>query len=180
MSSDDRFTSYPSEVVLIRLAPADVMACVDACNKAGIVTNGMSLALMVRVAVSCMCETLRSEGVLPVRDAFEYAHMTDGFKRTNRKKKIQIAKGTTAGIKMRMMHDMSATPGIAGGLQPTHASPQSMPLAMKNLLREIKEMTAKKELGDANYQMGSPGYNEREHLIDTFIEQGGSMDDIMS
>ena len=68
------------EVVQIRVMPADVMTCIDLCQQAGIVVDGMSLAQVVSQALKGACFAAREAGKVPKRDGFEYNEMLAPFK----------------------------------------------------------------------------------------------------
>jgi len=67
------------EVVSIRVNPEDVMSCIDICLVAGIYVKGMSLAQVVRTALSGLLEGARTGNVVPHRDGFEYSEMIAKF-----------------------------------------------------------------------------------------------------
>lgn len=68
------------EVVKIRVSPKDVMTAIDLVQGAGLVVTGMSLAEVVRLAMSGLMQRARETGAAPNRDGFEYMQMLAPFK----------------------------------------------------------------------------------------------------
>lgn len=69
------------EVVHIRVNSEDIMTAIDIIDKAGIDTNGLSLAMVVKWAMSYAFEACRVSGSVPRRDGFEYNQMVGRFLR---------------------------------------------------------------------------------------------------
>jgi hypothetical protein len=67
------------EVVHIRVSPEDIMTAIDIIDKSGMQTMGMSLAMVVKWAMSFAFEATRASGAMPRRDGFEYSEMIKRF-----------------------------------------------------------------------------------------------------
>lgn len=76
----------------IRVNPEDEMACIDVCKISNVYIQGMSLAQVVRLALSGLLESARAAELIPRRDGFEYNDMVSPLINTGRNgKKLQIS-----------------------------------------------------------------------------------------
>lgn len=66
-------------IARIRVNSKDCMAIVDLLEKIGMQVKGMSFSQGVSIALSSTMESLRQQGVLPVRDGFEYNNLMKRF-----------------------------------------------------------------------------------------------------
>jgi hypothetical protein len=105
--------SYPTAaqtpVLHIRLNPEDVMGCIDIIKQAGVNTTGMSLAMVVRLAISAFLEGARQNGTIHQRDGFEYQEMINPFVCTTQLKKLQVTASVRNTEIARVKVDMPAS-----------------------------------------------------------------------
>lgn len=83
------------QVFSIRLNPEDIMGAIDVVKQAGIATDRMSLAMVVKLALAGFLEKARQQGIIPVRDGFEFLEMTEPFGGSHQQNKLAF----TANIK---------------------------------------------------------------------------------
>ena len=55
------------------------MSCVDVVKKTGLNLQGASFSIIVSAALSSMLESFRQNGVIPVRDGFEYNEIMGSY-----------------------------------------------------------------------------------------------------
>ena len=67
------------KTVHIRLSTEDIMGCIDVVEASNVQVPGMSLALVVRLALSGLLEAARVQGSIPKRDGFEYEEMISRY-----------------------------------------------------------------------------------------------------
>lgn len=131
------------EVVRIRIDPADVMSCIDLCKAGGVITKDLSLAQVVKLALSGMLENARRQNIVPTRTGYEYAEMVQPFKDTGRNNaKLQLTDAIEKSkLKLRMPEP--ATPIIED-------SP-SIKRQKAKLLTTIMELEQKKQVDPDNF-----------------------------
>lgn len=69
----------PGRTANIRINSRDCMACIDVVQKAGINLRGASFSMIVSAALSSAMESFRQNGIIPVRDGFEYEKMMQDY-----------------------------------------------------------------------------------------------------
>ena len=84
----------PGKVIYIRLNPQDCMSIVDIVDKLRIPTANMSFALAAKLAISSMLESFRANGVIPIRDGFEYTQLLSRFTDTKANRAAKLARTT--------------------------------------------------------------------------------------
>lgn len=95
----------PGVVVQIRVPPADVMSCIDLVKKANLITQGMSIAEVVRLALSGLCGGARKAGLIPQRDGFEFNEMIQPFRTWGQARKLQITNDSWQMMQQAQAHD---------------------------------------------------------------------------
>lgn len=93
-------------VVRLRVNPADVMTCIDLAKASGLVTQGMSLAAIISLALSGLCNGARAAGLAPAREGFEYQDMVQPFTQYKQGVKLDITKRAQQDMAQREMLDM--------------------------------------------------------------------------
>lgn len=78
-------------VVKIRVNPEDVMSCIDIVKQAKISTYGLSLPIVVRIALSGLLHAARTNGALPIREGFEFSNMLAEFGGVQQGRKLASA-----------------------------------------------------------------------------------------
>jgi hypothetical protein len=147
------------EVVHIRVNPEDVMACIDICKKAQVYIVGMSLAQVVRVALSGLLESARSSGVIPRREGFEYAEMVQPILAVGRNgKKLSISSAIEIAEANRAAFDKpTALAKVEHSRHATGGSPQTITALdhkKARVLRLILEMEQRKAADASNWEVG--------------------------
>ena len=77
-------------VLRLRLAPREVMGCIDCIHAADLNISGMSLSQAIKRGVIVALNTLRESGAIPTRDGFEYTEMTQPFLQGSKESKIAV------------------------------------------------------------------------------------------
>ena len=94
-------------VARVRVAPADIMTCIDLVQKAGIHTQGMSLSQAISLAIKGLCQGARNTGLAPTRDGFEYAQMVNPFiSQTTQVRKLAVAREAEKDMHRREAFDL--------------------------------------------------------------------------
>ena len=135
----------PATVVRIRILPADVMTGIDLCHAAGINTERMALASVMRLAFAVAMQAFRTQGVAPERDGFEYNEMVSRYKTENRSTKSATGRNLSITLKQNEAGDLKVpTPqnftALDRDMLPNHLLTQAERLA-RTEDREIRQRT---------------------------------------
>ena len=138
-------------VVSIRVNPRDSMAVVDLMKQSGLLTQGMSFAQMVSIALSGCLEELRKSKAIPTREGYEYADVCGPYVmnvRNGRKLAIteQIHK---IGSEFKVDLALPIREQKASITEP-NASPDTP--QMKEIKRLFVELNNKKELAETGIE----------------------------
>jgi len=147
----------PGEVVKIRVHTTDVMACVDVLEAAEVSVPNMSLAQVVRVALSILCESARKQGIVPRRDGFDYTSMIAPFRRASLPAKVQVGHDILLAEKLRQGEDKTIALGtlptgqrLAQGEVASEAPPERPRLVREKSKGRIQELQLKATNDPAN------------------------------
>ena len=152
------------EVVHIRLNPEDVLGCIDVCETSHVLTPGMSLAMVVRLALSGLLESARAAELIPRREGYEYHQMVAPLLQTGRNgKKLQISETIELAEVSRANNDLPAS--VVRLPRPVRAANGSGDTARDKFIRRhgarIDELNQKKEIDPDNWSEA-----EQAELID--------------
>lgn len=138
-------------VVTIRLNPEDIMGVVDLVSRSQLPTQGMSLAVMVRMVLSSFLERARQSGVIERREGFEYLDMVKDIKGQKHAAKIAVTDMIEKIEAERIKIDQPAS-FISVQPAPTRAEVVATPIEMKKgrVLRQMVEIQEKMEVDSGN------------------------------
>lgn len=112
----------PTTVVHVRVSTEDIMSAIDVVRKGGMQTEGMSLALVVKLAFSGAMEALREQGVVPRREGWEYGEMIAPFVRNTMARKVAIGQAYAEADMQRASVDMPAVRPNVSAMRPRPSS----------------------------------------------------------
>ncbi len=156
-----------TSVLHIRLNPEDMMGCIDLVQSAGVPTNGMSLAMVARLALSACLQAARENGTIPSRDGFEYSAMIAPFAQANQAKKLQVTSIMRNNEISRMAMDKPATAAHVTITQPRELPPELMRKKGRLLTRALELQTKL----DADIDNFTEQESEQLALINDAIER---------
>lgn len=133
-------------VATIRINPKDCMSVLDVMEKAGVNTNGMSFPAMVSLALSATLNGLRTEGLIPDRDGFEYLDMMTPHMNGRNKRKLEITK-TIHDAGSRMNISLPAEHREVNPLSPVQVmqAAAAMTPEVRELKQEFTDLNNKRE-----------------------------------
>lgn len=88
----------PGEVVTVRINPTDCMGIADMLVMGDVNTDGMTFSQATATVLQSLLESARMQGIIPVRDGFEFNKVMQPFARKRR--------GPPKGGLIAAMHDM--------------------------------------------------------------------------
>lgn len=130
-------------VIYVRVNPKDCMSCIDVCHKVITITRGMSFAQLVSVALSTMLETMRHEGIIPIREGFEYSQMMAPWDADRKMTKTKF--------KLNKEIELQGSEFIAPAL-PIDKGEMSSP-ATRRLEKQIAELSARHQADPLNSKL---------------------------
>lgn len=135
------------EVIRLRLAPREVMSCIDCVEAAGVkLPAGTSMAQVVKRGVMIALNTLREEKAIPTREGYEYLEMVQPYLSGDRVSKIEVGHHFV----MQDSRDQAQDAQTASIRQArAEATPQEA-----RLLRQRAELLIKQDVDPLNFDAG--------------------------
>lgn len=133
----------PGEVVTVRINPTDCMGIADMLVLGNVNTEGMTFSQATATVLQSLLESARMQGIIPVRDGFEFSKVMQPFARKR--------KGPPKGGLIAAMHDMkmsvSRSRDIADVITPEEevAAIASMTTEQRQAGMRMKELMVKQE-----------------------------------
>ncbi|MHB8413879.1 MAG: hypothetical protein ACYDB1_00595 [Acidiferrobacteraceae bacterium] len=145
----------------IRMSPQDAMGCIDVAEKLGVNIDGMSFAMVVKLAVASLLESARQNGLIPRREGWEYDKMMSRFD--------ELQQGARAG-KLQMT---ALVQGMGSDLAPRAVMPETPERERRRMrYKELKFLHESDPLNHPLPQLGTPEHAEWEQLVGEFFDEG--------
>lgn len=138
-------------VVKIRLNPEDVMACIDIVEASKILLPGMSIAQVVRLALTGFCEAARSQGIVPTHDGFDFERIMSKFGGASQARKRAVSDVVESVELSRVLADKPASPTKVAFSIHTSDGPTQLDMKKARVLRRVMELGDKQKVDPDNF-----------------------------
>lgn len=144
----------PGTVISIRVPTEDIMSCIDLVEQAQCSYYGMSLARVVRLALSGLLDAARKQGTVPTRDGFEYDALVQKYTNVKHGQKVKLSNAAAAVDAGRAAMDMEPVrPHIPSGSVQLSDAEVVATRQRARIMMKIAELKFREENNPENWTM---------------------------